>query len=818
MAAYEEQHFYWLDQIDSADRGLVGDVAYDLAMLARRGYAVWPGLVVSASVFQQFLRQVDWSQPLFADLPDSSLYVDVNNARQLQAIAQQLQQAIRSTPLDGTWLQELGQLASTWNTPSLMLRPSVSLQAAHTPMMTGRIRGLLTAHTCNAELEAIAHGVQQIWTELFRARSLFYWQRSRIPLNTIRLAVLIQPIPEAIASGAVHTHPTHTEIWAAPQSKLVASGSFLPPLAASDLLAPDYYWVDAATGEVEMTHAGLPVLAFSESTSSEFVPPLSTPLCAPALASQPSINRESDVPHPILSADQIHTLEHTARRIADDLGRPVELEWCLSTGRDGSNLMSILQVTQRHPATQPRMPAFSIAPIPSAEHVSSSRPLSSATVSSQVGVLTGLAAAPGRRIGRVLVVNGYVPKGTTIEQILVASSVSPRWLPELQQARGFITEQGGMTSHGAIVARELGIPAVVGVADATRQLKTGDVVCIDGDRGVVIPMSEAALLSQDASVAAAPAPAASPSAPMMPYRPLATQLMVNVSQVEALAQVGSVPINGIGLVRSEHVLLGLTQGRSLYDWQSQAQASYQLAEAIQKLARAIAPSPLFYRSADVRSHERSFLDGTVAEPNPILGLHGTLSYQSDPTLFDLELEALRLAQDAGCTNVRLLLPFVRTVEEFQWCDRRIQQSNLRHTSGFQVWIMAEVPSILFLLPELVAAGVQGISIGSNDLTQLLLAIDRDSPPTGANYSEAHPAVLRAMRQLIQAAHQAEIPCAICGEAPVQHPYIIADLVRWGIYSISVSPAAAAATYQAIAQAEQALLLEAARQTSRDARG
>jgi pyruvate,water dikinase len=176
----------------------------------------------------------------------------------------------------------------------------------------------------------------------------------------------------------------------------------------------------------------------------------------------------------------------------------------------------------------------------------------------------------------------------------------------------------------------------------------------------------------------------------------------------------------------------------------------------------------------------------------------------------LELAALSQVYASGYTNVHLMLPFVRDVEEFVFCRRRVEQAGLAGNPDFQLWIMAEVPSILFLLPDYVKAGVQGISIGTNDLTQLLLAVDRDQGQLGSTLDGRHPAVKQAIKQLIQTSRAMGIPCSICGQAPAQYPELIDLLVQWGITSISVDGNDVERTYMAIARAEQRLLLEAAR--------
>jgi pyruvate,water dikinase len=377
----------------------------------------------------------------------------------------------------------------------------------------------------------------------------------------------------------------------------------------------------------------------------------------------------------------------------------------------------------------------------------------------------------------------------------------------VSRAVGIVTRQGGMTSHGAILARELKIPAVVGVGQGIDSIKTGEVVFVDGDRGIIYPLKDDSLLLEDDPLTMAPTGLQKPVRQL----PTATQLFVNLSQVEPLAAIAALPVDGVGLLRSE-LLLRLLLERYNHQQLTQDELIEQVAEQIQQFTHAFSPRPVFYRSLDMRSHELSPAQPDfLPELNPAMGLHGTFSYQLNPTLFEVELAALRRVQQAGDGNIRLILPFVRTVEEFQFCRRRIVQAGLTQHPQFQLWIMAEVPSILFLLADYVQAGVQGVSIGSNDLTQFILAVDRDHPQMATAFDQRHPAVLRAIQQLVQTTRQLGIPCSICGQVPVQHPELIADFVRWGLTAISVSQDALEQTQQAIVRAEQALLLDTIRQ-------
>jgi pyruvate,water dikinase len=436
-------------------------------------------------------------------------------------------------------------------------------------------------------------------------------------------------------------------------------------------------------------------------------------------------------------------------------------------------------------------------------------------VNESVQFIQGIGAAKGKIIANAYILNLsqkliQVPKGV----ILIAPMITPDCLPLLQGVAGIITEQGGLTSHGAILARELGIPAVVSAIGATTLLQAGEKLLIDGDKGKVFRLTEDKEKFPSEEIEGLIT-----EKKIINYQPsnlpiIATKLMVNLSQSQLIEQVQSLPVDGVGLLRSELMLLNILEGKHPKQWLIEgrrAELLELLSQQIMQFARAFLPRPIFYRSLDLPAHNLTLLSENLPLlQSSILGDRGVFSYMQYPTVFELELEALAIVQASGYRNINLLLPFVRTVEEFIFCRHKVEQAGLMQISQFQLWIMAEVPSILFLLPEYIKAGVMGISIGTNDLTQLLLGIDREQGKLGRIFDESHPAVMKAISQLIKMSQAGGIPCSICGQAPALYPEIIDQLIAWGITSISVEPEAVDRTYKAIARAEQRLILAAAR--------
>jgi pyruvate,water dikinase len=347
-----------------------------------------------------------------------------------------------------------------------------------------------------------------------------------------------------------------------------------------------------------------------------------------------------------------------------------------------------------------------------------------------------------------------------------------------------------MTSHGAILARELGIPAVVGVTGVTQLLRSGEMIRLDGTKGMVSRPEKVSEVRE--------------SLPMTPINadPVGTRLMVNISQIESIDRALSLPVDGIGLLRSEWMIGDLLSTRPLGEWLDSEYKSQFVEELVRLLSAfltAFAPRPVFYRS----------FDGGIEQDGS--DRRGTLAYTLDPTLFDLELAALRRVQKTTGGNLHLILPFVRGVGEFIGCRDRAIAAGLTRVPSFQLWMMVEVPSVLLQLPEYIRAGVQGIAIGTNDLTRLLLGIDRERPPVASGLDSRHPALGLALGQILRTARELEIPCSVCGMAIVENPALIDDLVRWGVTTLSVDPEAVLSTREAIVCAEKRLLLETARE-------
>ena len=788
----------------------------------QQGHPVIPSFVIPANSFWQFLQEINWSDPLLADFPNSDLHFNANDYEQLQAIAQSINHHIVSSNLPSELVSELESAINNFNTEVIIFQ--INLAYPHLETF-----GILEPIICLAKSEEFTEKIKEIWAQVFHAKSLLYWQNThQIETQKLQPVVLVQPLQSAIASGQIQTFANHWKI-------LTAHGLGISIDLGQTI--PDYYIISAENCTIQEKRLGNKIIAYNFDSStvkesytntwkevyhtqfptSDFLPALQ------AFLLPEELQKEF-----VLDEKKLQQLIKLSQDITSSINRNFFLKWSLFPNQEYGNdqlLIYDFQLLKEENKKLAKKPKF-------------------VTIQSQSitnpAIIKGIAASPGKATAPVQIINSFVPKLEEFSEggILVTSAITPSYLPLVKKASGIISEQGGIISHAAILAREIGIPAVVGVTNATQIIKTDNFVLIDGNKG------EISIIEAPDYSAQKYAQRAEKNSILHNSFPIATKLFVNLSQIDSIERVKNLPIDGVGLLRSELMAIQILENHHPLWWIQQGHESElieQIVEKFSEFAAAFMPKPVFYRSLDLvlfndHNPQQTFSKSSEHKDcefcllphnkdqtselilshkndyyNPILGRHGTFSYMLEPSLLDLEIKILSQVNKLGYSNINLILPFVRSVEELKFCRSRIEEKWEDKPSNFQLWIMAEVPSILFLLPEYVKAGVQGITIGSNDLTQLLLGIDREEKQMASAFNSCHPAVMRAIKHLIYEAKKEGIPCSICGDAPALHPEIIDDLIRWGITSISVNVDAIERTYNAIARAEQRLILEAARQ-------
>ena len=416
-------------------------------------------------------------------------------------------------------------------------------------------------------------------------------------------------------------------------------------------------------------------------------------------------------------------------------------------------------------------------------------------------LLTGDPASPGIASGPVKVILSAKEIGKILAgDILVAPQTNPDYVPAMKKAVAIVTDSGGRTSHAAIVSRELGIPAVVGSEKATKVLKNGNTVTVDGTKGEV---HKGGFMQSVAHTTGITDKAS--------FIKTATKLYVNLAEPELAEMVAQRNVDGVGLLRAEFMMAGIgTHPKKLIHDGKKNIFIDKLSQDLSMFCKAFEPRPVVYRASDFKTNEyRNLIGGKdyePIEPNPMLGYRGAFRYIHDPQVFELEIEAIkRVRNKMGLKNLWLMIPFVRTVEELKDIKTILVKNKLERTPTFKLWMMVEIPSNVILLDKFIEVGIDGISIGTNDLTMLLLGTDRDNDEVAPEFNEQNDAVLWALEKVVKTAQKYNITASVCGQAVSTYSDLVRNLVKWGVTSLSVSPDTIDNTRKIIYEAERDLL-------------
>jgi pyruvate,water dikinase len=744
------------------DVAFAGGKGANLGELTAAGVPVPPGFVVGAPAYAAFCAEGGLRKQLSAALDG----VDVEDTGALEHAAGCAREIVAQASMPG-WLSAAisaayRELCGEDDEVPVAVRSSATAEDTASASFAGMNETFLNVRGPQAVVDA----VQRCWASLFGGRTVYYRAKRGFDQAGMDIAVVVQRQIASQRAGVTFT----IDPASGRTDRIVIEGAFgLGESVVSGSVSPDRYIVEKD---------GLAIVAREVRRKELTIEPL------PGGGTQTRTLGDDDARRPVLDDDDVRVLAELALRIERHYGSPQDTEWAFDP--DGAVWM-----LQSRPVTSAGGADDSAAP--------------TGTV-----LVRGLGAAPGQASGRVRRIASLAEaREVGVGDVLVAHMTAPDWVPLMRRASAIVTDSGGMTCHAAIVSRELGIPCVVGTGEGTRKLRDGELVTVDATHGVIVEGAAAV----PASPASAPAaPSVGPAAPVT-----ATKLLVNLSEPSQVERAAALAVDGVGLLRAELMVLEALDGihpRQLIADGHGEEVSARMAAALERFAAGFAPRPITYRTIDFRTNEfRGLAGGDHFEPveaNPMIGFRGALRYTRDPEVFALELDAIRRVWDAGHTNLHVMLPFVRTERELVICRRLVAGAGLLDRPGFELWIMAEVPSVLFALERYAKLGVAGISIGSNDLTQLLLGADRDSELLAATFDERDPAVTEYLRQLIPAARALGLQTSICGQAPSVHPEYADLLVRAGIDCISVNMDVVDRTRRLVAAAERRLLLEAAR--------
>jgi pyruvate,water dikinase len=752
-----------LQEVGKAATPLVGGKAANLGEMVQAGFPVPPGFAVTTDSFRRFLEVNELVDRLEATLRELTAAETPDFERASETLRRQVEAGRMPDEVAEAIAQLAGHLAEA--SDFWAVRSSSTMEDAQDTSFAGMNRTFLNVQGDAPLVEA----VQACWASLFGARALFYMQQHGLA-GLPEMGVVVQRMIEAETSGVMFTvNPATSDL----DEVVIEGARGLGEVVVAGEVEVDTYHVDKHDWRIRARELGHQAFKLVRSAQGKNV--------RVALA-------EPEQSAPVLTDEQVVAIAQLGVKAERHYGTPQDLEWAIAQGQ--------IYLVQTRPVTTLRtQPAKAM---PSSEGAGEE-------------LVRGRSAGPGWVSGRVRVLASPEEAGRLqAGEILVTRMTSPDWVPVMRRAAAIVTESGGLTSHAAIVSRELGLPCVVGAREATHKLHDGDWVTVDATRGRILAGRQER--PEEKGKATGPALAVT-----WLHEPTATALYLNLGEPAQAERMAQLPVDGVGLLRAEFMILEALEGRHPRQFLEQGQAAAlqgRLAAGIRAIASAFHPRPVIYRAMDFKSNEfRHLAGGADFEPeedNPMIGYRGCFRYLQEPDLFRIELEALRTVRQEGLGNAQLMLPFARTKWEVERCIALVREARLLEDRAFRLWLMAEVPSVIHWLPDYAAAGIHGVSIGSNDLTQLILGVDRDSAVLAPLYDERDEAVLAAIRAIIVSCQTLGLTCSICGQAPSTYPDYAEQLVAWGIDSISVNPDAVEAARRHVARAERKLLLSEAR--------
>jgi len=788
-----EKIILWFDELDKGDIPLVGGKNANLGEMIRAGIPVPPGFAVTAYAYKKFITETGIAKRIYEII--SETVIDVNDPKQFEEASRKIRQLIESTPMPKEIETEIrkayAMLSEKIQSPEafVAIRSSATAEDLPDASFAGQQETYLNVKGAD---EVVAK-TMKCWSSLFTPRAIFYRTQKGFKHEQVLISVGIQKMVNSKAAGVTFTI---NPVTGQPDQIVIEGNWGLGESVVSGAVTPDDYVVDKRSLKV-----------IEKRIATKTIEYIRDPKTGETIHAEVPLERREQ---PCLSDEEILRLAQLAKQIEEHYGKPQDIEWAIDRDLPFPNNVFI---TQSRPET---VWSLKEKTFETAEKLKPEIGLEKLKI-----VTKGIAAGKrdiGAGTAKVVLSLEDASKLMQKGDILVTPMTNPDYVPFMKLASAIVTDKGGVTCHAAIVSRELGIPCIVGTENATKVMSTGMDYTVDARNGVVF---EGNVLGQLEKPTMPSGVSVTPSGAVLTYSQstpvTATKIYMNLGVPEKIEEYKDLPFDGIGLMRIEFILASYIGEHPLYLLEMGQGEKFvnKLAEGIATVARAIQPRPVVVRFSDFKTNEYRELKGgekyEIMEANPMLGWRGASRYISPwyEKAFRLECKAIRKCREEwGLKNVWVMLPVIRTVWEAKKCLEIMKKEGLERTRDFQIWFMAETPSIAIMADEF-SKLCDAFSIGSNDMTQGILMIDRDSERLGqmGYFDERDPAVKRIIAHLIKVAHKNGCTVSICGEGPSNLPDFTEFLVRVGIDSISVNNDAVVRTRQIVASIEQKLLLE-----------
>lgn len=803
------KYIAWFREIQKEDIPTVGGKGANLGEMTNSGFPVPPGFAVTVKTFEKFMEESDLKKKIIEIIDN----IDVDNTEELEKKTKEVRQLILNKPismeLQAAILKayhqlserRIGWLQSTEN-EFVAVRSSATAEDLPEASFAGQQDTYLNIIGDRRVLDA----VKKCWASLFTARATYYRKKNDFKTEEVGISVIVQKMINPEVAGVMFTaDPTGDE-----SKMMIEAGYGLGESVVSGSITPDVYILDK--GSVKITDKKI--------SKQEMMHVRKAGTTCEERVKSSAQSRQK------LKDSLIIELAKIGKQIERHYGHPQDIEWAIE-----ENEIYIIQTR-------------AITTLEIGKEKSKEKMDIDAT-----SLIEGLGASPGIASGKIRV----IPSIKDIEKveegiILVTQMTTPDWVPIMKKSAGIITDEGGSTCHAAIVSRELGIPCVVGTGRGTKFFKDNQIVTVDGFNGRVYEgmieikkpeeekreiikedeieslkeilkdelrkrgIEETSLSEEEKQALAVKAKEEHTSEEEINkerealeeiLKKTAIKVKVNVAIPSAAEKAAATGADGVGLLRAEHMITatGMHPMKLVREGKKQELVEI-VKEGIKGVVKHFPGKPVWYRTFDARTDEFRNLQGGEDEPeedNPMLGWHGIRRSLDIPELIKAEFKAIKELVKEGHTNIGVMIPFVQSVEELKKAKSYARSEGLQPHQDVEFGIMIETPASVWIIDELLKEGLDFVSFGTNDLTQLTLGIDRNNERLAKLFDEKHPAVLREIKHVINKCRMENITTSICGQAG-SDPKMIKKLVKWGIRSVS-------ANIDAVQNAKETVLIE-----------
>ena len=770
----------WFEELRKEDVPLVGGKGANLGEMTNAGIPVPPGFCVTAEAYKYFVEnvRVEDGRTLQEWIMDLISKTNVDDSKQLQENTAKIREKIISMEMPEEIAKEIEQaykeLSQRFGKDEVYVAVRSSATAEDLPEAS--FAGQQETYLDVLGVDDVKDKVKRCWASLWTARATFYRAKQGFDHSRVYLSAVVQKMVNSETSGVMFTaNPVTND-----RNEIMINASWgLGEAVVSGAVTPDEYIVEKGTWKIKekvIAKKEIMIIRNPETGKGTVKVPVAEYLGPEYVEKQ------------ALTDEQIIEVAKIGAKIEEHYGWPQDIEWAYDKD-DGK-----LYIVQSRPVTTLK------------EEVKTEE----AEMTEEMKVLLkGLGASPGVGAGKVVIIFEASEIDKVKEgDVLVTTMTNPDMVPAMKRASAIVTDEGGRTCHAAIVSRELGIPCVVGTKEATKKLKDGMLITVDGTRGVVYEGIVKSLVKKEEEEKAEGKVVVA-GAPLI----TATEIKVNVSMPEVAERAAATGADGVGLLRAEHMILGIGAHPIKFIREGKEEELVdRLVEGIRTVVEAFYPRRVWYRTLDAPTNEFRELPGGEEEPeerNPMLGWRGIRRGLDQPELLRAEFKAIKRLVDEGYDNIGVMLPLVSHPEQVRRAKEIALEVGLVPHRDVEWGVMIETPASALIIEDLIKEGIDFISFGTNDLTQYTLAIDRDNEQVSKLYDETHPAVLKLIKHVIEVCKKHGVETSICGQAG-SDPKMARLLVRLGIDSLSANPDAVELIRKTVAQEEQKILLEAAK--------